>query len=120
MNDLDELLGNVTELAKGRSASKKTVSASTDTQAAVTESPPLASAAMPASAAAVVEPGRPVGRPVGRPKAPVGERWEDQNKRAAFYLPHEMLERIDAVSNKVGITKSDLVRRALDDWLKNH
>jgi hypothetical protein len=114
MSDLDELLGNVTELAKGRSASRKTPVETPDAQAPMT--PLRAKESVPSP----VEAARPVGRPVGRPNAPVGERWQDQNKRAAFYLPHEMLERIDAVSNQVGITKSDLVRRALDDWLHDH
>lgn len=120
MSDLDELLGNVTELAKGRSASKRTTATPSRDVADRIDSTATKTATTVPTNESPAPAGRPVGRPVGRPKAPVGERWEDQNKRAAFYLPHEMLDRIDKVSNRDGITKSDLVRRAIDDWLSAH
>jgi hypothetical protein len=128
-NDID-----IADLFNRRSASKpkqpepapppETETVSTETRSAAPET--VSAEPWPESAsAALTAPARPRptnkgGRPMGRPTSPVGERWVDTNRRAAFYLSTDLIEAIDRASAEQGITKSDLVRRAVDAWLDSH
>ena len=58
--------------------------------------------------------------PVGRPPAPVGERFVDRVKQAAFYMDIDGLERLDRYAAAAGRTKSDVMRTALSKYLDEH
>jgi predicted DNA-binding protein len=40
-------------------------------------------------------------------------------KRTNIYLPEQVLKKLRALSKKVGVSVAELVRRALDDYLKD-
>ena len=39
-------------------------------------------------------------------------------KRTNFYFPQEMLDRLQKESTKSGVPMSEIIRRAVDAWLK--
>jgi len=39
-------------------------------------------------------------------------------KRTNFYFPREQLDRLAAESKKSGLPMSEILRRALDEWLR--
>jgi predicted DNA-binding protein len=39
-------------------------------------------------------------------------------KRANFYLPEQIIKRLKAMSKKTGVSMSELIRRAVDSYLK--
>lgn len=39
-------------------------------------------------------------------------------KRTNFYFPQEYLDRLAAESKRTGMPMSEILRRALDEWLK--
>jgi len=53
----------------------------------------------------------------GRPPAPVGQRWEDRVRRAAYYLDVELLDQLDRYCSQTGTNKSEVVREALSAYL---
>ncbi len=63
-------------------------------------------------------PGR--GRPRGRPAAPVGDRWQDRVRRAAYYVDVDLLERLDSYCRVTEANKSEVVREALEAYLADH
>lgn len=41
-------------------------------------------------------------------------------KRTNYYYPEPMLERLKALSARMGVAVSELIRRAIDEFLKRH
>lgn len=39
-------------------------------------------------------------------------------KRANFFLPEQLIERLKALSEKTGLSVAELIRRAADEYLK--
>lgn len=46
--------------------------------------------------------------------------WDRQVKRTNFYYPEAMLSRLKALSQRVGLPVSELIRRAIDAYLKEN
>lgn len=57
-------------------------------------------------------------RRVGRPSKPVGDRYVDRVKRAAYYVDTETLDRLDAFCQRTGVPKSEVVRDGIALYLK--
>jgi len=49
----------------------------------------------------------------GRPPAPVGQRWDDRVRRAAYYIDVSLLDALDGYCRMSGANKSEVVREAL-------
>lgn len=41
-------------------------------------------------------------------------------KRTNYYYPEQMLARLKTLSERMGVSVSELIRRAIDEFLKRH
>ncbi|NNN12788.1 MAG: ribbon-helix-helix domain-containing protein [Acidimicrobiaceae bacterium] len=57
-------------------------------------------------------------RRTGRPAKPIGERYVDHIKRAAYYIDIDTLDRLDEFCHRTGITKSEVVREGIALYLE--
>lgn len=46
-----------------------------------------------------------------------GGRWDDNNRRASFYLSNDLIDDLDTAAKERGMTKSQIVTAALNEWL---
>ena len=56
----------------------------------------------------------------GRPPKPVGDRYVDRVKRAAYYVDVDTLDRLDEFCRRSGLAKSEVVRDGIALYLARH
>ncbi len=78
--------------------------------------PPLAAPVAPAPPA--VPPENQVPFTVNRQRKKESDRWDSRVRRATFYIDVDLLDRLGHVTDRTGRNKSDLVRDALDSYLR--
>lgn len=112
-----ETVSGVREPRKGNAAGgrlRRPAGATTQAVSRVTVSPETVTS----------DPGAPgaprKGRPRGRPAAPVGDRWQDRVRRAAYYVDVDLLDRLDSYCRVTDANKSEVVREALEAYLTDH
>ena len=95
-------------LTPSSKVSVETPKATDDVSAVTVEpSPPPAATRRPVAA-----PPTPP-RPSGRPPKPVGDRYTDLHRRAAFHLSNDLIDVIDAESRRRGMSKSAFIALAV-------
>ncbi|MFV0451130.1 MAG: ribbon-helix-helix domain-containing protein [Propioniciclava sp.] len=52
-----------------------------------------------------------------RRRSPAGEKWDDRYRRATFHIDNQLLDELDAVCQRTGVSKSEAVRTAIRQYL---
>ena len=60
----------------------------------------------------------PAGHTSEKSTGSAGGRWDENHRRASFYLSNDLIEDLDDAVTKHGMTKSQIVTAALNAWLE--